>query len=182
MHKIMIGIIALITLLTGCQANAARSERSQQASTEAETLTRIQTYESLDDLVAAFETDGDSNTKRVLDNEKVYCLPEDNIWNASIQGVEAAESYFNCIYDDGTMLITNRYEDGDRALENMTANNSDVFSKKQMDGMEYYYAVEDGIEYYLWIQDDTYLQLNVPLGSDIRLGDVAENLECIYLP
>ena len=50
--------------------------------------------------------------------------PGYNIFGASMQEVQAAESYFNCIYDDGVMLITNRYEDGYGALEHMTANNS----------------------------------------------------------
>ena len=31
-------------------------------------------------------------------------------------------------------------------LEHMTANNSDVFSKKQIDGIKYYYAVEDVVK------------------------------------
>lgn len=181
MYKMMIGIIALVAMLTGCQANVVPTETLPQTSVEAKPLTSIQTYESLDDLVAAFEAATASNARSLVDDEKVYYLPKDNIFDASMQEVQAVESYFNCIYDDGTMLITKRYEDGYRALENMTANNADVFSKKQMDGIEYYYAVEDGVEYYLWIQDDTYLQLNVPVGSNISLGDVAENLEYIYL-
>lgn len=181
MYKIVIGTIALIAMLTGCQANVALSETLPQVSAEAKTLTSIQTYESLDDLVAAFETATASNVRSLIDDEKVYYLPEDNLLDVSIQEVQAAESYFNCIYDDGTMLITNRCEDGYRALKHMTANNPDVFSKKQIDGIEYYYTVEDGVEYYLWIQDDTSLQLNVPVGSNISLGDVTENLEYIYI-
>ena len=170
MHKMMIGIIALIVMLTGCQSNAIPTETSLQESVEP--LIDIETYKSLDELAAAV-----SNARIMFDDEKVYYLSDDNIFGASMQEVQAAESYFNCIYDDGVMLITNRYEDGYGALEHMTANNSDVFSKKQIDGIEYYYAVEDGVEYYLWIQDNTYVQLNVPVGSNIGLGDVVKDLE-----
>ena len=114
--------------------------------------------------------------------KKVYYLSDDNLFDASLQEVQVAESYLNCIYDNGIMLITNRYEDGRQALEHMTANNPHAFSKKQVDGMEYYYAVEDGIEYYLWIQDDTYVQLNVPAGNNICLRDFVKNLEYRSLP
>ena len=98
-----------------------------------EPLIGIETYRSL-------------NARIMFDDEKVYYLSDDNIFGASMQEVQDAESYFNCIYDDGVMLITNRYEDGYGALEHMTANNSDVFSKKQIDGIKYYYAVEDVVK------------------------------------
>lgn len=181
MYKKVIGIIVLTAMLVGCQADVASTETMMQTSAEAKPLTGIQTYESLDELVAAFNTATASNARSQVDDEKVYYLSEDNVLDTSIQKVQAAESYFNCIYEDGTMLITKRYEDGYRALENMATNNSNVFSKKQVDGIECYYAVEDGIEYYLWIQDDTYLQLNVPVGNNISLGDVVRNLEYTYL-
>ena len=142
-----------------------------------EPLIGIETYRSLHELAAAFESAAVSNARIMFDDEKVYYLSDDNIFGASMQEVEVNESYFNCIYDDGIMLITNRYEDGRRALEQMTANNSEVFSKKQTDGIEYYYMADDETEYYLWIQGDTYVQLNVPVGSDIGLGDVVKDLE-----
>ena len=175
MHKRIIGIAALIVMLTGCGANAMPGETSLQESIEP--LIANQTYKSLDALAAAFEPDTASNVRLLFDDEKVYYLSDDNIFGASMQEVQVNESYFNCIYEDGIMLITNRYEDGYGALEHMTANNSDVFSKKQIDGIEYFYAVDDGVEYYLWIQGDTYVQLNVPVGSDIGLGDVVKDLE-----
>ena len=175
MHKRIIGIAALIVMLTGCGSNAMSGKTSLQESIEP--LIDNQTYKSLDALAAAFEPDTASNVRLLFDDEKVYYLSDDNIFGASMQEVQVNESYFNCIYEDGIMLITNRFEDGRRALEHMTANNSEVFSKKQTDGMEYYYTADDETEYYLWIQGDTYVQLNVPVGSDIGLGDVVKDLE-----
>ena len=144
MHKRIIGIAVLIVMLTGCGSNAMSGKTSLQESIEP--LIDNQTYKSLDALAAAFEPDTASNIRPLFDDEKVYYLSDDNIFGASMQEVQDAESYFNCIYDDGVMLITNRYEDGYGALEHMTANNSDVFSKKQIDGIKYYYAVEDVVK------------------------------------
>ena len=100
-----------------------------------EPLIGIETYRSLHELAAAFESAAVSNARIMFDDEKVYYLSDDNIFGASMQEVQDAESYFNCIYEDGY-----------GALEHMTANNSDVFSKKQIDGIKYYYAVEDVVK------------------------------------
>lgn len=181
MYKKLVWIIALAVMLIGCQSKAASTETPSQKAEIPKHMISIQTYESLDELLAAFEVATASNAKTMIDDEKVYYLPENNAFGVSMQEVQAVESYFNCVYDNGMMLITKRYEDGPRALENMVANNTEVFAKQQEGDIEYYYANEDGIEYYLWIQDNTYLQLNIPEGDSISLSEVVQNIECMSI-
>lgn len=170
----IMALAALIVVLAGCRSKAALTETPSQ-------MISIQTYESLDELLAAFAAAEVPVTRAMIDDEKVYYLPENNVFGVSLQEVQAAEAYFNCVYDNGMMLITKRYENGPHALEHMVANNQEVFAKKQEGDMEYYYADEDGIAYYFWVQDNTYLQLNIPEEVSIKLTEVASNIKCMDL-
>lgn len=89
------------------------------------------------------------------------------------------ESYFNCVYDNEVLLITNRVENGNVDLEVMVGNNPETFTKSRVGDLEYYYIYEDNYNYYFWMQDGYSLQLNVPDGLELMLSSVVDNL--IYM-
>ena len=66
----MLGIIALAAILAGCQANGIPAETSSQAPVEVQPLMANQTYQSIDELVTAFETATASSARNLFDGEK----------------------------------------------------------------------------------------------------------------
>lgn len=140
-------------------------------------LTSIDSYRSLSELKAAFSIASTSNTRSVFPNERIYYLTDDNPFGLSLKNINVRESYFNCVYDDEILLITNRVEDGNVNLELMINNNPEIFTKMEERNLEYYYMQENGWNYYFWIQDGHSLQLNIPAASTFVFHDFIDNLE-----
>lgn len=168
-------------MLSGCQAHESE-DISLEASYTLEVeeplqLTSIDTYSSLTELEEAFSTASTSNARSVFPDERIYYLTDNNQLGLSLRNINVRESYFNCVYDDEILLITNRVENGNVDLEVMTNNNPETFTKKQEGNLEYYYIQENGWNYYFWIQDGHSLQLNIPTTSTLELEDFIDNLE-----
>lgn len=140
-------------------------------------------YASLDELQQAYNMEVSSNTSVSSESteEKVYYLAENNSLGLSLVEIQVRESYFNCIYEDGTSISTNRYEDGPAALESIVLRNPDTFTMKQSGEYEYFYAVDEEYHYYLWLYDGTYINSNVPIGAGISIEDIVPNLKLLLL-
>lgn len=185
MYKKLIGFIVLAALITGCKANADSVDlvSPETVEQEASPYFAADTYSSLEELVQAYNIATASNASTISESaeEKVYYLADGNDLGLSLEKIEVKESYFNCIYNDGTCVITNRYEDGASALDSIISTNASTFTKEQADGYEYYYASDEDYKYYLWLNDGVYMNLNVPAGVDIDIKDIAADLESMAL-
>lgn len=175
-------IIVLLSLLvlSGCQAPETTDISSEAATDfsieEPMKRTSMDTYGSLFELEAAFSIASTSNARAIFPDERIYYLADDNQMGLSLKKINVRESYFNCVYDNEVLLITNRVENGNVDLEVMVGNNPEIFTKSQSGDLEYYYIHEDKCNYYFWVQDGYSLQLNVPDGLDVVLSNVVDNL------
>lgn len=185
MYKKLIGFIVLAALITGCKANANSAEPVSPGTVEqtAGPYSAVDTYGSLEELMQAYNIATASDTRAISESaeEKVYYLTDGNNLGLSLAKIEVKESYFNCIYNDGICVITNRYEDGASALKSITSTNTNTFTNEQADGYEYYYVSDEDYKYYLWLNDGVYMNLNVPIGVDIDIKDIMLNLESMAL-
>lgn len=174
-------VLFFLFMLSGCQAHESEdTSPGTSYALDAEApfpLTSIDSYRSLSELKAAFSIASTSNTRSVFPNEKIYYLADDNPFGLSLKNINVRESYFNCVYDDEILLITNRVEDGNVNLELMINNNPEIFTKMEEGNLEYYYMQENGWNYYFWIQDGHSLQLNIPAASTFVFHDFIDNLE-----
>lgn len=174
-------LLIFLLMLHGCQAHISQDMSTNTSdAVEAEEpflLTSIDSYSSLPELEAAFLVASTSNTKSVFPDERIYYLADDNPSGLSLKNIYVRESYFHCVYDDEILLITNRIQNGNTALEIMVRNNPGIFTKMQEGNLEYYYIQEDGWNYYSWIQDGHFLQLNLPTSSALTFHDFIGNLE-----
>jgi hypothetical protein len=181
MNNKIIGTLSIAIILTGCQPNSVPLETTtnvsvEQIVSEPETLTQIDVYTSLDSLRLAFEITTSSNEQIMLSDEKVYYLTEDNDLGSSLKEILVREGYFNCTYNDGIMVITHRLSNGAEGLDVLTTNNPNTFSKRQVDGYEYYYVLDNTTHYYYLLQDSTFVQINVPKEIDVTLDEVLRNI------
>ncbi|MCI9046913.1 MAG: hypothetical protein HFG71_06510 [Hungatella sp.] len=180
-----INIIVLLSLLvlSGCQTPNIEDTSSEAATDfsieEPMQLTSIDTYGSLSELETAFSIASTSNARAIFSDERIYYLADDNQLGLSLKKINVRESYFNCVYDNEVLLITNRVENGNVDLEVMVGNNPETFTKSRVGDLEYYYIYEDNCNYYFWMQDGYSLQLNVPDGLELMLSSVVDNL--IYM-
>lgn len=179
-RKINIIVLLSLLVLSGCQAPDTKNTSSEAATDfsieEPMQLTSMDTYGSLFELEAAFSIASTSNARSIFSDERIYYLADDNQLGLSLENINVRESYFNCVYDNDVLLITNRVENGNVDLEVMVGNNPEIFTKSQVGDLEYYYIHEDNCNYYFWVQDGYSLQLNVPDGLELVLSNVVDNL------
>lgn len=99
----------------------------------------MDTYGSLSELENAFSVASTSTARSIFLNERIYYLVDNNQLELSLENINVRESYFNCVYDNEILQITNRVENGNVELEVMVGNNPDTFTMLQAEDLEYYY-------------------------------------------
>lgn len=178
--KINIIVLLLVFFLSGCQIQDPQKKEQNNFSSigldEPSRLNNMDIYNSLKELKHAFLTASTSNVCCIYPREKVYYLIEDNKMGLSLDSIYVRESYFNCVYSNDVLLITDRIENGSAALQALISNNPGTFTKKQEGDLVYYYIQENECRYYFWIQNDSLLQLNIPTSLDLSFSDILDNL------
>ena len=145
-RKITLVVILSLLVLSGCQTSDTKNATSEATTDfsikEPMRLSNMDTYDSLSELEAAFSSASISKARSVFSDERVYYLADDNQQGLSLEKINVRESYFNCVYDNDILLITNRVENGNVDLEVMVGNNPETFTKSKAGELEYYYFYE----------------------------------------